>query len=113
VNTYKIHPQGNKLIKRENLHTIGATKINTERKYAHVSSKKEERKEGNESMEETQGKLEKFPLSAARARAEVEARERIRGEKRRKGRDERGTLYSSSTPYSSSESRESRSLQAA
>ena len=78
-----------------------------------MSSKKEERKEGNESMEENKGKLEKFPLSAARARAEVEARERIRGEKRRKGRDERGTLYSSSTPYSSSESLESRSFQAA
>ena len=72
-----------------------------------MSSKKEERKEGNESMEETQGKLEKIPLSAARARAEVEDRERIRGRKRRKGRDERRTLYSSS------ESLESRSFQAA
>ena len=83
---------------------IGATKINTERKYAHVSSKKEERKEGNESMEETQGKLEKLPLSAARARAEVEGQERRRGRKRkrRRGRDERRTLYSSSESLASS-----------
>ena len=104
VNTYKIHPRRNKLIKHENFYTIGATKISTEHKYTYVNSKREERKEGNESMEETQGKLEKLPLSAARARAEVEGQERRRGGKRKRGRgrDERKTLYSSSESLASS-----------
>ena len=69
-----------------------------ESKYTYVNSKREERKEGNESMEETQGKLEKLPLSAAWARSEVESQERRRSGKRKraKGREERKTLYSSS-----------------
>ena len=75
-----------------------------ESKYTYVNSKREERKEGNESMEETERKLEKLPLSAAWARSEVESQERRRSGKRKR-RQREGKSGRCSTRHPKSRSR--------